>query len=129
MSKINRQSKPEIVLPPITVVEDEARRLNALARSSAMLFPHVAHFLAQEMERASVVAENADLRGVVRMGSQVRYCDDKTGEVRDVVVVYPHEADIALKRVSVLTPVGAALITFRLANTSSSERRATTSGP
>ena len=110
MSKINRQSKPEIVLPPITVVEDEARRLNALARSSAMLFPHVAHFLAQEMERASVVAENADLRGVVRMGSQVRYCDDKTGEVRDVVVVYPHEADIALKRVSVLTPVGAALI-------------------
>ena len=51
-----------------------------------------------------------DLRGVVRMGSQVRYCDDKTGEVRDVVLVYPHEADITLKRVSVLTPVGAALI-------------------
>ena len=110
MSKTNRKSKPEIVLPPITVMEDEARRLNALAGSSAMLFPRVAHFLAQEMERASVVADNSDLRGVVRMGSQVRYCDDKTGEVRDVVLVYPHEADITLKRVSVLTPVGAALI-------------------
>ena len=45
-----------------------------------------------------------------RMGSQVRYCDDKTGDVRDVVLVYPHEADITLKRVSILTPVGAALI-------------------
>jgi regulator of nucleoside diphosphate kinase len=110
MSKTNPKSKPEIVLPPITVMEDEARRLNALASSSAMLFPRVAHFLAQEMERASVVADNSDLRGVVRMGSQVRYCDDKTGEVRDVVLVYPHEADITLKRVSVLTPVGAALI-------------------
>jgi regulator of nucleoside diphosphate kinase len=98
MSKTNRKSKPEIVLPPITVMEDEARRLNALAGSSAMLFPRVAHFLAQEMERASVVADNSDLRGVVRMGSQVRYCDDKTGEVRDVVLVYPHEADITLKR-------------------------------
>ena len=44
-----------------------------------MLFPRVAHFLTQEMERASVVADNSDLRVVVRMGSQVRYCDDKTG--------------------------------------------------
>ena len=43
-----------------------------------MLFTRVAHFLTQEMERASVVADNSDLRGVVRIGSQVRYCDDKT---------------------------------------------------
>ncbi|WP_346015527.1 GreA/GreB family elongation factor [Bradyrhizobium sp. 153] len=78
MSKTNRKGKPEIVLPPIAVIEDEARRLNALASSSAVLFPRVAHFLAQEIERASVVADNSDLRGVVRMGSQVRYCDDKT---------------------------------------------------
>ena len=59
MSKTNRKSKPEIVLPPITVMEDEARRLNALASSSAMLFPRVAHFLAQEMERASVKFRSA----------------------------------------------------------------------
>src|SRR4029453_199046 len=110
MSKTNRKSKPEIVLPPITVMEDEARRLNALASSSAMLFPRAAPFLPQERERATVVADYSGLRGGVLLGSQVRYCDDKTGEVRDVVLVYPHEADITLKRVSVLTPVGAALI-------------------
>jgi len=110
MSSTNPKGKPEIALPPITVMENEARRLSALASSSAALFPHVAHFLAREIERASVAADNSDMSGVVRMGSQVRYCDDKTGEVRDVVLVYPHEADITLKRVSVLTPVGAALI-------------------
>ncbi|HKO73558.1 MAG TPA: nucleoside diphosphate kinase regulator [Bradyrhizobium sp.] len=110
MSKTDRKRGPETVLPPITVMEDEAKRLNALASSSAMLFPRVAHFLAREMERASVVADDSDLPGVVRMGSQVRYCDDSSGEIRDVVLVYPHEADITLKRVSVLTPVGAALI-------------------
>ena len=117
MSRTNSKSRPEIVLPPITVMEDEARRLNALASSSAVLFPRVAHFLAREMERASVVADNSGLRDVVRMGSQVRYCDDKTGEVRDVVLVYPHEADITLKRVSVLTPVGAALIGLTIGQT------------
>jgi regulator of nucleoside diphosphate kinase len=110
MKNANRNGKRDIVLPPITVMEDEARRLSALASSSAVLFPRVAHFLAREIERASVVADNSDLRGVVRMGSQVRYCHDRTGEVRDVVLVYPHEADITLQRVSVLTPVGAALI-------------------
>jgi len=110
MSRTSSKSWSETMLPPITVVEEEARRLNALASSSAVLFPRVAHFLAREMERARVVADNSGLRDVVRMGSQVRYCDDKTGEIRDVVLVYPHEADITLKRVSVLTPVGAALI-------------------
>ena len=108
-SKHNSQS-PEPVLPPIMITTDEARRLNTLANSSMGLFPRVAYFLARETERAKVVARDCDLRGIVRMGSQVRYCDDKTGDVRDVVLVYPHEADISLKRVSVLTPVGAALI-------------------
>jgi regulator of nucleoside diphosphate kinase len=89
---------------------EEAHRLSALADSGMSLFPRVAHFLAREMERAKLVADASELRGIVRMGSQVRYCDDQTGDVRDVVLVYPHEADITLKRISVLTPVGAALI-------------------
>ena len=49
--------------------------------------------------------------------SRVRYCDDETGDVREVVLVYPHEADIALKRISVLTPVGAALIGLSVGQT------------
>ena len=109
MNNANRKSH-EIVPPPITVMKDEARRLSALASSSGVLFPRVAHFLAAEIERASVVADDSGLRGVVRMGSKVRYCHDKTGEVQEAVLVYPHEADITLKRISVLTPVGAALI-------------------
>ena len=110
MTKSNHKHRPEPVLPPIVITTDEVRRLSALANSSAALFPRVAHFLARETERAKVVADDSDLRGVVRMGSQVRYCDDKTGDVRDVGLVYPHEADIALRRISVLTPVGAARI-------------------
>jgi len=80
------------VLPPIIITTDEARRLCALANSNMALFRREAFFLASEMNRANVAPDNADLRGVVHMGSQVRYCDDKTGDVRDVVLVYPHEA-------------------------------------
>jgi regulator of nucleoside diphosphate kinase len=104
------KGKPEPVLPPIVIGTDDARRLGTLANSSMAVFPRVAHFLARETERAKVVVNDCDLRGKVRMGSQVRYADDKTGNIRDVVLVYPHEADISLKRISVLTPVGAALI-------------------
>lgn len=110
MRKIKHNSRPEPVLPPIVITADEARRLGALANSSMALFPRVSQFLAGETERANVVADNSDLRGVVRMGSQVRYCDNKTGDVREAVLVYPHEADLTLKNISVLTLVGAALI-------------------
>lgn len=110
VSKNKHTAEHEPVLPPIVITTDDARRLSVLANSSMERFPRIAYFLAREMDRASVVPADADLCGVVRMGSQVRYCDDKTGDVRDVVLVYPHEADITLKRISVLTPVGAALI-------------------
>ncbi|AWL92193.1 MULTISPECIES: nucleoside diphosphate kinase regulator [Bradyrhizobium] len=102
-----RRDQP--ALPPIKITEDESRRLSSLANSTMDLFPRVAQFLARELERASVAAEN-DLRGVVRMGSKVTYRDDEKGASREIVLVYPHEANIELNRVSILTPVGAALI-------------------
>lgn len=109
-TKRRHGKKQEAPLPPIKVTADELRRLNALANSSMELFPRVAHFLAREMERAQIVAGDADLRDVVRMGSRVSCRDERTGETREVVLVYPHEANIELNRISVLTPVGAALI-------------------
>ncbi|KYK47108.1 MULTISPECIES: nucleoside diphosphate kinase regulator [Bradyrhizobium] len=102
-----RREKP--ALPPIKIAEDESRRLGSLANSTMDLFPRVAQFLARELERATVTEEN-DLRGVVRMGSEVTYRDDETGASRKIALVYPHEADIELSRISILTPVGAALI-------------------
>lgn len=109
ITKTSRKAQ-EAALPPIRVTEDELQRLNALANSGMELFPRIAHFLAREMERAQVVAGDADLRGLVRMGSRVTYRDNRTGEARDIVLVYPHEANIERNRISVLTPVGAALI-------------------
>ena len=104
-------------LPPIVITASEAHRLSALADSSMAVFPRVAQFLARETDRARVVADDSELPDVVRMGARVRYRDDETGDVREVVLVYPHEADIALRRISVLTPVGAALIGLSVGQT------------
>ncbi|WP_158669713.1 nucleoside diphosphate kinase regulator [Bradyrhizobium guangdongense] len=110
MRNFEAEIRPEQpALPPIKIAEDESRRLNSLANSTMDLFPRVAQFLARELERATVTEEN-DLRGVVRMGSKVTYRDDETGASRKIVLVYPHEANIELSRISILTPVGAALI-------------------
>ena len=50
---------------------------------------------------------------VVTMKSEVVFVDEDTGEEHRVHLVYPCDADIESNRLSVLTPVGAALIGLR----------------
>ena len=104
-------------LPPIMITTDDARRLSLLADSNMTRFPRVAHFLAREIDRANVVLGPVDLAGVVRMGSWVTYREEASGRVREVRLVYPDEADIDLNRISVLSPVGAALIGLSVGQT------------
>jgi regulator of nucleoside diphosphate kinase len=73
-----------------------------------MLKPH--DELQQELERAIVVSSEAVPRDVVTMNSRVLYVDETTGERRLVQIVYPTEADAGDGKISVLAPVGAALL-------------------
>lgn len=66
--------------------------------------------LQRELERAIVVSSEAVPRDVVTMNSRVLYVDETTGERRLVKIVYPEEADASEGKVSVLAPVGAALL-------------------
>jgi regulator of nucleoside diphosphate kinase len=72
--------------------------------------PDLAAELAEEIGRAQVLAKGSRLKNLVRMGTEVEFRDETTGKVRKVILVYPEEADIARGKVSVLTPVGTALI-------------------
>lgn len=98
------------ILPPITLRADDVERLDRLAAAAASTFPRTADFLAREIARANVVACAGPLPGVVGMGSRLDYRDDTTTQVRTVTLVYPNEADLTAGRLSVLSPVGAALI-------------------
>jgi regulator of nucleoside diphosphate kinase len=61
------------------------------------------------MERADVVSDKAMPENVVRMSSRVEFEIDG-GSPRQVELVFPIDANIDQGRISVLTPIGAALI-------------------
>jgi len=66
--------------------------------------------LRAELERAIVVAIDALPPGVVAMHSKVRYRDEHAGVTREIQIVLPEDADATDGKVSVLAPVGAALL-------------------
>lgn len=101
---------PRTQLPPITIRQADSERLAQLAEAAAETAPATAEFLADEIERARVVADTAPLAGIVGMESEVIFRDDATGLQKQVTLVYPKSADIDAGRISVLTPIGAALI-------------------
>ncbi len=94
--------------PAIRILAADYDRLLALAETATSVAAQTALFLRRELERAQLVANPAV--AAVQMGSRVRYRDDASERVHEVRLVYPLEADIARGRVSVLTPVGAALL-------------------
>lgn len=71
------------------------------------------HDLEEELGRASIVEEGELPAGVVTMNAQVRVQDIETGESRTYTLVFPHEANPSLGRVSVLAPLGTALLGYR----------------
>ncbi|HRK06418.1 MAG TPA: nucleoside diphosphate kinase regulator [Pseudobdellovibrionaceae bacterium] len=66
--------------------------------------------LAEELRRAHVIPDAQFPRDAVKLGAQVHYRDEKSGEQRWVTLVRPYEADLAQGRLSILTPVGMALL-------------------
>ncbi|MGD9768420.1 MAG: nucleoside diphosphate kinase regulator [Pseudolabrys sp.] len=97
-------------LPNITLTTDDSERLRRLADAASEKFPRTAEFLAREVDRATLVDDDGASSNLVTMGAQVVYRDDDTGKTRSVIVVYPDEANLDEGKISVLTPIGAALI-------------------
>lgn len=96
-------------LPAITLSASDHARLQNVAAGAMSSAPDIASFLLRELDRATVLPRDR-APAAVKMGSKVRYRDDFTGRIREVRLVYPAEADPASGSISVLTPVGAALI-------------------
>ena len=66
--------------------------------------------LRHELERALVVSSALVPPDVATMHSKVRYVDETTGDQRVVTLVYPQEVNGSAGKVSVLAPVGMALL-------------------
>ena len=92
---------------PIIVTDVDLERLRAVIDQHATA---VAEALESELHRARIVPRHEVPADVVTMNSEVVYEDCATGARRTVRVVYPRDADPATGRISVVAPIGAALL-------------------
>jgi regulator of nucleoside diphosphate kinase len=92
----------------ITVTFQDLQRLLPFVGSSS-----ATKLLDGELHRAMFVDQQLVASDVVTMNSEVVYEDCVTGVRRTVRLVYPHDADPSRGWISVLTPIGSALLGLR----------------
>src|ERR671921_434864 len=96
---------------PITISRDDYSKLRLLITTALHSNASAAlQKLRQELDRASVIDSTAIPAGVVTMESTVEFEDLGTGEIEDYTITFPDRADVEQKRLSILAPIGTALI-------------------
>ena len=101
----------------IIMSDEDHRRLVALiesARYDASLSEDDLAALEGELKRARVVPRSRVPSEVITMNSVVRLRDLDTEGLEEYELVYPADADVAHNRISVLAPVGTAILGYRL---------------
>ncbi len=96
--------------PKIVISADDLGRIEALVEGALQRNPALADRLLEELNRARIVPPGRLPKSVVAIGSRVTYRDEASGQVKSVTLVYPEKADIACQRISVMTPIGVALL-------------------
>ena len=69
--------------------------------------------LTAELKKATVVNKNDFPEDVVRLNSKVRIKAEGKSEEMELILVTPDKANIKEKRISIMAPIGTALIGFR----------------
>ena len=95
--------------PPLHMLASESDIVGNLALQAEHRQPVVAALLLTEIERAEVHSADTLPDGVVTIGSEVDFLDERTHQLRTVRLVLPAAANIALGQISILTPMGAGL--------------------
>lgn len=104
----------------IYVTENDAKRLQTLlevAKQSQYYGSDELQKLGAELNRAIVVASKDVPRDVITMNSKVRLLDLETKEEMTYTLVFPDEADFAEGKISVLAPIGTAMLGYRAGDT------------
>ncbi|MCC6209770.1 MAG: nucleoside diphosphate kinase regulator [Burkholderiales bacterium] len=96
--------------PSLYLTENDLDRLSDLLQEQGGRFAR----LEDELARAVVVPREEIPRDVVTMNSRVVFENETTGERREVTLVYPGDADINAGKISILVPVGTALLGLRV---------------
>jgi regulator of nucleoside diphosphate kinase len=107
-------------LPSLRVSASDHERLRLLVSSAIQSQPRLREALEplrSELERANVLPAEIIPPTVVVMGSTVEVEDRESGDVDTYTLVYPEHADAAAGRLSILAPIGTAILGFAQGDT------------
>lgn len=95
--------------PPLHMLAAESDIVASLALQTEHRQPVIAAMLLEEIERAELHEPATLPQTAVTLGSEVDFVDERNGLMRKVELVLPARANFAEGRISILTPMGAAL--------------------
>lgn len=110
MTDVNRNFAASTQRPDVVINMATLQRIEALAESALKMNPELAEKLLDELVHAEVVAPDRVPAGIVGIGNAVTYRDEASGQEKTVTLVFPEDADISQRRISVMTPLGVALL-------------------
>ena len=99
--------------PPLLLSRLDCDRIEALLEQPAAEAIDTTA-LEAELARATVVEPGQMPGDVITMNSTARFRDETDGQERELTLVYPRDADGRPDRVSILAPVGSALLGLRV---------------
>ncbi|MCG3470087.1 nucleoside diphosphate kinase regulator [Xenorhabdus bovienii] len=100
--------------PKIIINELDAERLDSLLEQPAFANTSIAEALNAELDRAEIVPPVEIPPDVVTMNSEIRFIDLGSNEERIRTLVYPASLQDSTKHLSVMAPLGAALLGLRV---------------
>ena len=99
-------------LPQIYLTQNDLDRLSRLVEGQPAGNRH--EQLERELARAHVVPRDEIPDDVVTMNARVVFENESSGERREVTLVYPGSADLDAGKISILVPIGTALLGLRV---------------
>ncbi|SDC59666.1 GreA/GreB family elongation factor [Niabella drilacis] len=97
---------------PVILCESDYKRLTAIIVLDKKT-EEKDNTLAYELSRATVVKDEDFPENIIRIGSGVKILDIAAQKEKEFQIVMPGEADIQAKKISILTPMAAAIIGFK----------------
>lgn len=102
----------------ILISKSDLERLKALLASARKFLrncgPEHLNALEEQLEQAKVTAEERIPGNVITMNRRAVVLDLDAGKKFEYVVVFPRDADVARGKISVLAPIGAAMLGGRV---------------
>jgi regulator of nucleoside diphosphate kinase len=101
----------------MTITREDRRRLGTMLQSAQALGIERREYLyalEADLERARAADPFEVPPDLVTMNSTVELRDLESGEIETYTIVYPERADVASERISVLAPIGRAVLGSRV---------------